>query len=326
MAYEGFTPWVVEMDFEKKTERTISLERVGKTPGAQVFSWIDITVTDAGLARPQLAALDLMEEDVLEDALSGETGTQHARYPRHLHIVMTGVQPSGRELGLNRVDVIVCEHSLITVHDGSVNFVDAVKRDYREDFLHHARTPSFLVYELWDHLLDSYVVVQNQLEDRVEAMEATLIGAVDDDVFRDIAELSSSLLHFRKILMPARAVLTDLSSRKSRFVSEATQPFLANMVGTVERILQDVVVAREILANSLNLYMSVVGHRTNEVMRRLTVVSVIFLPLTFLVGVYGMNFGVMPELSWKYGYLAFWVAATGLATGLMVLLRRKRFL
>jgi magnesium transporter len=192
--------------------------------------------------------------------------------------------------------------------------------------LHHAKTPSFLIYELWDHLLDSYVVVQNDLEDRVEAMESTLISDVNDAVFRDVAELSSSLLHFRKVLMPARAVLTDLSSRKSRFISEATQPFLANMVGTVERILQDVVVAREILANSLNLYMSVVGHRTNEVMRRLTVVSVIFLPLTFLVGVYGMNFREQPELQWKYGYAAFWILTIGVATALLVLMSRKRFL
>jgi magnesium transporter len=326
MAYEGFTPWVVEMDFSNKSERTISLDRVGKTEGDHIFTWIDIAVHDAEVAREQLTQLDLMDADVLEDALSGETGTQHARFPRHLHMVMTGARIKGREMELARVDVLVGERTLVTVHDEGSNFIDSVKRDYRDDFLHHAKTPSFLIYELWDHLLDSYVVVQNDLEDRVEAMESTLISDVNDAVFRDVAELSSSLLHFRKVLMPARAVLTDLSSRKSRFISEATQPFLANMVGTVERILQDVVVAREILANSLNLYMSVVGHRTNEVMRRLTVVSVIFSPLTFLVGVYGMNFSVQPELQWRYGYAAFWVLTIGVATALLVLMSRKRFL
>jgi len=123
----------------------------------------------------------------------------------------------------------------------------------------------------------------------------------------------------------SRSGVTDLSSRKSRFISEATQPFLANMVGTVERVLQDVLVAREIVANSVNLYMSVVGHRTNEVMRRLTVVSVIFLPLTFLVGVYGMNFDDQPELHWEHGYAFFWVVTIGLAAGLLVFLNRKRF-
>ena len=122
-------------------------------------------------------------------------------------------------------------------------------------------------------------------------------------MFARISELGADLLHFRKVLLPARAVLTDLSTRRSLFISEATQPFLGNMVGTVEHVLQDMLVDRDILSESLNLYMSMVGHRTNQVMKRLTVVSVVFLPLTFLVGVYGMNFEVLPELKWRFGYL-----------------------
>jgi len=121
-------------------------------------------------------------------------------------------------------------------------------------------------------------------------------------------------------------VLTDLASRKSRFVSEATQPFLANMVGTVERVLQDLLADREILSDSLNLHMSAVSHRTNEVMRRLTVVSVLFLPLTFLVGVYGMNFDDQPELHWRIGYPLFWLVAFGITATLLVLLGRKKLL
>jgi magnesium transporter len=134
------------------------------------------------------------------------------------------------------------------------------------------------------------------------------------------------LLHFRKILLPARAVLADLSTRRSKFISETTQGFLANMVGTVEHVLQDLLVDRDLLSESLNLYMSLVSHRTNEVMKRLTVVSVIFLPLTFLVGVYGMNFEVLPELKWHYGYLFFWLLVLGLVAGLLYLMRRARLL
>ena len=121
-------------------------------------------------------------------------------------------------------------------------------------------------------------------------------------------------------------VLTDLSSRKSAFVSETTQPFLANMVGTVERVLQDVLVDREILSDSLNSYMSMVAHRTNKVMGKLTVVSVIFLPLTFLCGVYGMNFEVLPELKWEWGYAGFWGLAAAIVAGLLLFMRRIRLL
>jgi magnesium transporter len=123
-------------------------------------------------------------------------------------------------------------------------------------------------------------------------------------------------------VLPARAVLTDLSTRKSPFVSEATQPYLANMVGTIERVLQDVLVDRDILSGSLNNYMSLVAHKTNRTMSRLTVVSIIFMPLTFLCGVYGMNFSVLPEKEWEYGYLYFWIAVVVIVGVVIWLMRR----
>jgi len=322
---EAVTFWVAEMSFETKAEKRIALGDLSASLAAGNFVWVDIDVHDTEAARAAIAPLDLMEEDVLDDALSKEVGTQYARYPRHLHLVMTGCDVLDREFVLHRVDVLFGENSLVTIHHGPVKFLEAVKRSYREDFRHHAKTPSFLLYELWDHLLDRYVEVEDALETRVQALERALTGHVDDGVFAEVSELGSDLLHFRKLLLPARSVLTDLSSRKSRFISDGTQPFLANMVGTVERVLQDVLVAREIVANSVNLYMSVVGHRTNEVMRRLTVVSVIFLPLTFLVGVYGMNFDSQPELHWEHGYLLFWGVTIGLTVALLVFLRGKRF-
>jgi magnesium transporter len=91
-------------------------------------------------------------------------------------------------------------------------------------------------------------------------------------------------------------------------------------------VLQDLLVDRDILSESVNLYMSLVGHRTNAVMKRLTVVSVVFMPLTFLVGIYGMNFEFMPELKWPLGYLFFWMLAALLVMAILWLLKRTRLL
>jgi magnesium transporter len=175
-------------------------------------------------------------------------------------------------------------------------------------------------------LIDDYVRVQKKLEERVEELQLRLIGEVDERVFAEVSEIGVDLLHFRKVLIPARAVLTDLSTRKSIFVSEATQPFLANMVGTLERVLQDLMSDRDILSESLNLYMSMVGHRTNRVMNRLTVVSILFLPLSFLCGVYGMNFEILPELKWEFGYAYFWILAAAIVVGVVAFMRRLRVL
>jgi magnesium transporter len=318
---------VVGFDFASKTEVKLQLDEARPAMDAGKFVWIDCAASDVVEARQLLSSLGLFSEEVLHAALHSEPATQHARYDEYLHLVVSGCRVRANAFDLERVDVVIAEKFLATIHRGPVDFLNAVRRDYRNDFLRFAKSPSFLLYELWDHLVENYLAVQKHMEERVETLQNELRGErVDDRVFARISELGADLLHFRKILLPARAVLTDLATRKSLFVSEATQHFLANIVGTVEHVLQDLLVDREILSESLNLYMSIVSHRTNEVMKRLTVVSVIFLPLTFLVGVYGMNFDVLPELRWHYGYLYFWLAVVVVVVGLLSLMRRARIL
>jgi magnesium transporter len=318
---------VVEFDFSCKVERSIELASAKAAMARGLFVWIDVDVANTALARKLLQSTGLLMEEVVEDVLVSEPSTQHARYDQFIHLVVSGCRWKEHAFDLERVDVIIAERFLMTLHRGPAVFLQSVKKDYRADFVRFARSPSFLIYELWDHLLENYLSVQKRFEERVEKLQAELHrDNVDDRVFVAISELGADLLHFRKVLLPARAVLTDLSTRKTIFISEATQPFLANMVGTVEHCLQDLLVDRDILAESLNLYMSLVSHRTNAVMKRLTIVSVIFLPLTFLVGVYGMNFEFLPELRWHYGYAYFWGLAAFIVVGLIWLLKRHRML
>jgi magnesium transporter len=320
------TLFIAELDFATKIERQISMSQIKPSMASGKFVWVDVDVTNVDEARQNLSTLALCAPEIVEDALTRDPATQLSRYDDYLHIVMSGCRLQGDKFDLERVDVIVGESFMLTLHKGRPVFLEAVRRAYRADFLRFAKSPSFLLYELWDHLIDNYLTIQGRLELRVERVQAALIGDVDDSIFRHISELSVDLLELRKVVLPARTVLTDLSSRRSIFVSEATQPFLANMVGTLERVLQDVLVDRDILSGSLDLYMSMVSHRTNRVMNRLTVVSVIFLPLTFLCGVYGMNFDVLPETKWEHGYLFFWLAVAGISGGLIYLLRKNKLL
>jgi magnesium transporter len=318
---------VAEFDFQNKLVRTCTFEEACSAMDAGRFAWIDIDSEDSDEARRLIETLGVVDQATIDGALKNEPSTQHARFDDYIHLVVSGCRQRGGKFDLERVDVVIAEKFFLTIHKGPVAFLSAVRRDYRSDFLRFAKSPSFLVYELWDHLIENYLSVQKVMEERVEHLQHELSsGVVDDAVFARISELGADLLHFRKVLLPARSVLTDLSSRRSLFISEATQPFLANMVGTLEHVLQDLLVDRDILSESLNLYMSVVSHRTNKVMNRLTVVSVVFLPLTFLCGVYGMNFDVLPELHWSRGYLYFWLAVLLIAAGLIALMRRARLL
>lgn len=317
---------IMELDFKTKQYQKLTLSNFRDSIAANKFVWIDVDISRSEEAQKLLLELALCAPDVLEDALTREPATQIARYESYIHLVLSGCRLVGHKFDLERVDAMMGERFLLTIHKGQPVFLEAVRKEYLTDFVRFAQSPSFLLYELWDHLIENYLAVHKKFEERVEEVQSQLIGDVKDSIFAEASELGSDLLHLRKVVLPARAVLTDLSTRKSPFVSEATQPYLGNMVGTIERVLQDVLVDRDILAGSLNNYMSLVAHKTNQVMSKLTVVSIIFLPLTFLCGVYGMNFDVLPELHWQHGYLYFWSSVVLVVVGLLWLMRRNKLL
>jgi magnesium transporter len=319
-------PRILEFDFATKQVRPAGIERLGPAAAEGHYLWIDLDVSDVEAAREVLVGLDLLEAPLVEAALSAIPDTRLTRFDDYLFLALTGFRVRGELLGPERVNAFVAEHFLLTVHHGPVCFLEATNREYHADFVRFAKGPSFLLYELLEHLTENFFAGQRCLASRVEGLQTELIGDIDDSVFQRVAALGNDVLAFRKMLVPARSVLTELALRRSPFVSEETRPFLSNMEATVERVLADVLADREILSGSLDLYMSMVGHRTNLVMKRLTAVSIIFLPLTFLCGVYGMNFRVLPELEWAWGYAYFWCVAVVVVLGLVGLLRRNRIL
>ena len=326
MELESCSCQAVQLCFATKSEGKIDYREMDSSIEQGKFVWLDILVHDFTTAYSSLLNSKKIHEDILEDAAQQQPTTQCSRYEEQLHVVLADVDFVGDDFVSHRVDVVIAENYLITIRTSEVKFLTSVWKSFSQDFELHARSPSFLLYEFWDHLLDRYVKTQNEFEDRVENVQRKLFQKVGDEFFTDVSELGSDLLEFRKLLLPARAVLSELSNRRSKFISEATQPYLGNMIGSIETVLQDLLVDRDILSESLHLYMSMVGHRTNSVMRKLTVVSVIFLPLTFLVGVYGMNFRSMPELGWDYGYVYFWSTAAFIIVLAVMMMKKNDLL
>jgi magnesium transporter len=324
---DGYRARIVEFDFDRRTIAPAGFDRFGPAAEAGNYLWLDIDVRDdfAG-ARALLAELELVEPVLLDDALSTMPDTRVRRFDDYLFLALTGCRIRDDALVSERVSAFVAEHFLLTIHNGSIEFLDEMQRVYRADFVRFAKGPGFLVYELLEQLTENFIVGQRYLAIHVENLQQALIGEIDSHIFQRVAAVGNDVLAFRKILVPARSLLTELAQRKSAFVSEETRPFLSNMASTVECVLADVLADRDILSGSLDLYMSMVGYRTNEVMKRLTAITIIFLPLTFLCGIYGMNFVILPELQWTYGYAIFWVVVAVIVTTLLILLRRAKLL
>jgi magnesium transporter len=325
----GLVVRAVAFDFEQRVDRELSVEAAARALADGQFVWFDLEAPERAEAQTFLEQLGLCGPELIEQIVRDEAVTQLARYDAcvHLSLCACASEGEGAELRFARVDCVLGERFLVTLQRGRVAFLKALRTSYREDFRRFARTPSFLLYELWDQWIEHALKLSRELAERVEALQVELLLDRDDDeIFKRVAALGADLLRFRKAVLPARSVLNDLATRRSLYVSDTTQGFLANMVGSVDRLLENVLADRDILSESLNLYMSVVSYRTNRVMNRLTVVSVIFLPLTFLCGVYGMNFERLPELHWEYGYAFFWCAVLWIAGGVAWLSRRARLL
>lgn len=324
---QGVTVRVLGFDFEKRQELELELAEVWSAIEHGTFVWVDVQVDEVESARCLLHELAMVSNEVIEEALTRPPATKLARYDGYLHFAVRECHPGVHEPHGDRLDCALGARFLLSIHRGPVTCLEAARRVYRHDFERFARSPSFLVYELWDQLAEHYNAVQLSFEDRVEAVQRELMSEPDDDqVFTRVSTLSADLLNFRKLVLPARTALSDLSTRRSPYLSETTQRLLANVVGSVERVLQDVLVDRDILSEALNSYMSLVSHRTNRVMKRLTVVNIVFLPLTFLCGVYGMNFEYLPELRWQYGYPVFWLAVAAIVLAIAWVSKRARLL
>jgi hypothetical protein len=166
----------------------------------------------------------------------------------------------------------------------------------------------------------------SELEQEVESVRLAVQHEVNETTLDRLSRMSAKLMVLRKRVLPARRVLEELVSRKTALISDATLEFFGTMIGTLDRLLADIDSNREILESAVNLSLTFTAHRTNMTMNRMAVVSTIFLPLTFLCGVYGMNFEVLPEVRWTHGYAYFWVLSAIITGALVVLLRRVRLL
>jgi magnesium transporter len=319
----------VAFNFETKEENAIPVEEAAESCRDGLFCWIDVdAAADPAGARRALEEMGV-NRHCIEEALGPDSDGRHDLYDDCLHIAVTAVTFPQDTLVRSHVDIVIGESFIVTLRRGPVEFVETVRKHYKQDFRKFAKTGSFLIYEYWDALVESYKKAMRAFEGHAERVQGKIFETADDAIFEEVSNVTRDLLSFRKTMLAAREVLNELSSRRSPFVSESTQPFLERMVGTLERLSADLSVERDILAETLNLYMGIVSHRTNKVVNRLTVISMVFLPLTFLCGVYGMNFdterGNMPELLWQHGYVAFWVVALIMSAALLWFMKLKKW-
>ncbi|MFM8642331.1 MAG: CorA family divalent cation transporter, partial [Phycisphaerales bacterium] len=168
-APDGTLATVVSFDFRAKQLADVDVVSVRAEMAAGRFVWIDVNIARVDEARSLLASLALCEPEIIEDAFSREPATQLARYDDYLHLVLSGCRLGGKSFELERVDVVMGERFLLTLRRGDAAFIRALRKQYRTDFARFAQSPSFMMFEIWDHLIDNYLSVHKAFEERVQA-------------------------------------------------------------------------------------------------------------------------------------------------------------
>jgi magnesium transporter len=315
----------VVFDFDQHREAPARPEDVAerlRKPGA--YAWIDILTEDPQREKDLLRSLGIADE-VIEHLF--ET-PQEGRFDIHdtgVHLTLSEALTGNDQLESAAISVVLGARCLVTFRSERLGVIDRMRHVYKDDFLKFSKSPGFLLYELADGLCSIYRQGLRTISSSVAAVQADLLGQKDEDCFARVSALLRGLLLFRKTVLAARDVLQELATRKSPYVSETTQPFLEITAGALDRLGDDLTVERDILNESLSLYMGLVGHRTNHIVKALTILSMIFMPLTFITGIYGMNLEI-PEARWHYTYFIFWTVVACIVTGMLLFLRRRKWL
>ncbi len=184
----------------------------------------------------------------------------------------------------------------------------------------------YLAYSLIDGVVDSYFAILEKTGERIESIEEELVDNPSPRTSHQIHLLKKELILLRKSIWPLREVVNALVKEDSLLIQDRTRFFLRDVYDHTVHVIETTETFREMASEMIDVYLSSVSNRMNEVMKVLTIIATIFIPLTYIVGVYGMNFKFMPELEWSYGYPLLWLIMLGVALTMLVLFRKKKWL
>jgi magnesium transporter len=184
----------------------------------------------------------------------------------------------------------------------------------------------YLAYSLLDAIVDNYFVVLEDVSDRIEQIQDDVLAGSATDTLARLHRLKREMIFTRKHLWPVRELVSGLAKSESDLLGDAVAPYLRDVYEHTIQVIDTVETLRDMLSGALDIYMTNVSNRMNEVMKLLTIIATIFIPLTFIAGVYGMNFEYMPELGWRYGYAGVWLLMLAVGAGLALFFKHRKWL
>ncbi len=266
---------------------------------------------------------------VLEDIVNTGQRTKAEEFENYIYIVlkMLVFDDSADHITAEQVSLILGPHFLLSFQEKEGDVFDFVRERIRKARGRIRKSGcDYLAYALMDAVVDQYFAILEKLGDKIELLEDQLLENPTSRMLEDIHHLKREMIFLRKQVWPLREVLNSLIKDPSELIQETTHIFLRDVYDHTIQVIDTIESFRDVLSGLSDLYLSTVSNRMNEVMKVLTIIATIFIPLTFIAGIYGMNFEYMPELKWPWAYPALWLLLITIFVLMIAWFKRKKWL
>jgi magnesium transporter len=267
---------------------------------------------------------------VLEDILNTDQRPKMEVYGGYVYIVLKMLygNDSNRSVEAEQVSLILGSNFAISFQEGIEGDVfNPVRERIRSGKgLIRKMGSDYLAYSLIDTIVDNYFLMLENLGERIELLEEELVAHPTTATLQEIQRIKYQMVFVRRAVWPLREVIGGLGRKESPLIKETTEIYLRDVYDHTVQVMDTIETYREMLSGMLDIYLSSVSNRLNSVMKVLTIIATIFMPLTFIAGIYGMNFKYMPELEWRWGYPAVWLIVVIIGISMLIYFKKKKWL
>lgn len=228
---------------------------------------------------------------------------------------------------LEQVSVVLSRNFVITFQERESNIFDPIKERIKENRgIIRKNGADYLLYSLLDIIVDSHFGALEKLGEDIEGLEEGVVMETSSETVQMVHKLRRCLIDLRRSIWPVREILSFLTRVETDFIKSQTSFYLRDVYDHTVQVMDTIETMRDTVSGLLDVYLSSVSNRINEVMKVLAIIATIFMPLTFIAGIYGMNFRYMPELEWRYGYPFVLALMFIVAFGMIIYFKRKKWL
>jgi magnesium transporter len=326
------TPKITVMDydeahFQEKEIKTI--EECFLFKDTPTVTWINID----GLHRVEI--LEKLGECygfhplVLEDILNTDQRPKMEDYGEYLYIVlrMLSYNDKSSEIESEQISLVLGPNFVFSFQEREGDTFNPIRDRIRNSKGRIRKMGAdHLAYTLLDSIIDNYFIILEKLGEKIESLEEEVVTRPTPETLQTIHHLKREMIFLRKGVWPLREVISGLERGESSLIKESTRIYLRDVYDHTIQTIDTIETYRDMVSGMLDIYLSSISNRLNAVMKVLTIIATIFMPLTFIAGIYGMNFKYMPELEWRWGYPAIWFAVVLISVSMLIYFKRKRWL